>query len=224
MGMDDLRALHERNGPDFDPGKMIDARERTRAAIDAIAQGVAPGMAEEHAQAHARAVLKAMGLLRGWHGIKLRFGRNTLKTFSEASEPATVLSANDIFFIDIGPVWQGYEGDGGDTFVIGDDPDMRRAAIDVRAIFDTSRERWLADGLSGADLYRFASTEAERRGWRLNLDMSGHRLSDFPHAVKHDGALIDSGFSPSPGLWVLEIQIRHPERPFGAFFEDLLLG
>ncbi|HEV7610225.1 MAG TPA: hypothetical protein VGO61_23030 [Steroidobacteraceae bacterium] len=24
-------------------------------------------------------------------------------------------------------------------------------------------------------------------------------------------------------LWVLEIQIHHPERPFGAFFEDLLL-
>ena len=31
------------------------------------------------------------------------------------------------------------------------------------------------------------------------------------------------GFRPSSGLWVLEIQIRHPSREFGAFFEDLLL-
>jgi len=28
---------------------------------------------------------------------------------------------------------------------------------------------------------------------------------------------------PASGLWVLEIQLRHPTRPFGAFFEDLLL-
>lgn len=222
--MGEQRALHERSGPEFDPAMMIEARAHTRAAIAAIAQGMTPGMAEEDAQAYARATLKARGLLRGWHGVKLRFGTNTIKGFSDASDPGTILREDDIFFIDIGPVWQGYEGDGGDTFVVGNDAEMHRATTDVRAIFDATRARWLADGLSGAALYRFAAAEAERRGWQLNLDMSGHRLSDFPHAVKYDGALIDSDYAPSPGLWVLEIQIRHQERPFGAFYEDLLLA
>jgi hypothetical protein len=32
-----------------------------------------------------------------------------------------------------------------------------------------------------------------------------------------------SDSDPRGSLWVLEIQIRHPNREFGAFFEDLLL-
>jgi ribosome recycling factor len=30
-------------------------------------------------------------------------------------------------------------------------------------------------------------------------------------------------FAPTTDLWVLEIQIRHPGRQIGAFYEDLLL-
>lgn len=222
-GGDQLRDRQERNGPAFDPAMMLQARERTRAAIARIAAGVAPGMTEEAGQMLARQVLKDAGMLRGWHGIHVRFGANTLKNFGEPSAPGVVLGEDDIFFIDIGPVWQGHEGDGGDSFVTGDDPDMARAAGDVRALFGMAREAWRADGLSGQGLYDFLARNAENMGWRLNLDISGHRLSDFPHAVKHDGALADIVYAPKSGLWVLEVQIRHPERPFGAFYEDLLL-
>ena len=52
---------------------------------------------------------------------------------------------------------------------------------------------------------------------------AGTVLSEFPHDAHYDGTLADVGFRPSDSLWVLEIQIRHPEREFGAFFEDLLL-
>jgi len=27
---------------------------------------------------------------------------------------------------------------------------------------------------------------------------------------------------PNAGLWILEIQIAHPSKPYGAFYEDLL--
>lgn len=222
-GGDQLRDRQERNGPAFDPAMMLQARERTRAAIARIAAGVAPGMTEEAGQALARQVLKDAGTLRGWHGIHVRFGANTLKNFGEPSAPGVVLGEDDIFFIDIGPVWQGHEGDGGDSFVTGDDPDMVRAADDVRTLFGMARDAWRADGLTGQGLYDFLDRRAENLGWRLNLDISGHRLSDFPHAVKHDGALADIVYAPKSGLWVLEVQIRHPERPFGAFYEDLLL-
>jgi hypothetical protein len=55
------------------------------------------------------------------------------------------------------------------------------------------------------------------------MDLSGHRLSDFPHAAIYDGPMAEVGFTPSPLLWVLEIHIRNHERTFGAFYEDMLL-
>jgi hypothetical protein len=100
---------------------------------------------------------------------------------------------------------------------------MARAVHDVRALFGVARDAWRSEGLTGQGLYDFLTRRAEDLGWRLNLDTSGHRLSDFPHAVRHDGALADIAYPPRSGLWVLEVQIRHPAKPFGAFYEDLLL-
>lgn len=60
-------------------------------------------------------------------------------------------------------------------------------------------------------------------GWRLNLDLSGHRLSDFPHSAFFKGGVAEAPFAPSPELWVLEMHIRHRTRPFGAFYEDMLI-
>jgi hypothetical protein len=33
----------------------------------------------------------------------------------------------------------------------------------------------------------------------------------------------DMGFKPSAYIWVLEIQIRHPSKAWGAFYEDILV-
>ena len=37
----------------------------------------------------------------------------------------------------------------------------------------------------------------------------------------HHPIVLASG-DPADGLWILEIQIAHPTRPIGAFYEDLL--
>ena len=55
------------------------------------------------------------------------------------------------------------------------------------------------------------------------MDLSGHRLSDYPHSAHYDGPLAEVTFKPSPNLWVLEIAIASPDKTFGAFYEDLLL-
>jgi Xaa-Pro aminopeptidase len=180
-------------------------------------------MTEEQGVEFARQTLKVAGLLRGWHGIYVRFGVNTLKDYYEASESGVVLQENDLFFLDIGPVWQKWEGDAGDTFVVGNDPDMHRAARDVRALFNDVRMKWRNEGASGQVLYQFAEKRAHEMGWIFNLKVTGHRIGDFPHKAVHAGPLSSTPFKPTKDLWVLELQIRHPTRPFGAFFEDLLL-
>ncbi len=213
----------EATGEKFSLDSLMEVRARTRKAVHLIAAQVQPGMAEEQAKAIARDVLQGMGMRRGWHHIIVRCGSNTTKDFMERSEPGVVLGENDIFFIDIGPIYEDTEGDAGETFVFGDDPDHLRAKKEVRLIWDEVRDTWFAERITGKELYDHAIEVAAGYGWKLNMDLSGHRLSDFPHAAHYDGPLAEVTFRPNPNLWVLEIAIAHPERSFGAFYEDLLL-
>jgi len=213
----------EKVGTAFAPDRMFAVRDMTRAAIHEIAAQCKPGMVEEDAVEMAKDILAGHGMLRGWHDVYVRFGSNTTKTFGAPSEPGIVLGADDIFLIDIGPVFEKWEGDGGDTFVTGKDAEMARCAEDARTLFHLVRKKWREEGATGKVLYDFATEEAQRLGWELNLDLSGHRLSDFPHAAIYDGPMATIDFTPAPLLWVLEIHIRHPGKPFGAFYEDMLL-
>lgn len=210
-------------GANFVREQMLFVRGKVRETIHSIAGRIEPGMLEEDAVEMVKDMLEERDMLRGWHDIHVRFGRNTLKTFGAPSDPGVKLGTNDIFFIDIGPVWKEWEGDGGETFTVGGDPEMKTAAVDVKRLFHTVRNKWSTTGMSGKALYEFATAEAQQMGWELNLDLSGHRLSDFPHAAIYDGPLADVDFKPAPLLWVLEMHIRHAERGFGAFFEDMLL-
>ena len=179
-------------------------------------------MSEGQAGETAQAILETMGMDRLWHKTLVRFGSETLKTFHELSDPGRVLGQDDVFFVDLGAVWDGHEGDAGDTFVTGSDPEMHACAQAARDLWTIVATRWAGQRLSGEALYAYAADEAEAMGWRLNLEIRGHRVSDFPHAIYRAGTLGDFASCPSTGLWILEIQIAHPQRPFGAFFEDLL--
>jgi len=218
----DARTI-EGTGASFEMDGFLAVRARTRKAVHMIADQVRPGMAEEQAKEIARTTLSDLGMRRGWHHIIVRCGSNTTKDFMERSEPGVVLQENDIFFVDIGPVYGDFEGDAGDTFVFGEDPLHARAKHDVRQIWESVRTKWLTERSTGSELYDFAIATTEGLGWKLNMDLSGHRLSDYPHAAHYDGPLAEVDFPPAPNLWVLEIAIAHPDMGFGAFYEDLLL-
>jgi len=221
--LDEKQTSLEAVGPAFTKEQMLSMRAKTRATINAIAAAVKPGMVEEDAVEMAKDMLAAQDMVRGWHDVYVRFGANTLKTFGADSDPGIVLKDDDIFFIDIGPVWEEWEGDGGDTFVTGNDAEMAKIAADAKTLFHIVRHKWEATSMSGKALYDFAIAEAEAMGWELNMDLSGHRLSDFPHEAIYAGPMADVDFKPSALLWVLEIHIRHPTAGYGAFYEDMLL-
>ncbi|PLZ04113.1 (Fe-S)-binding protein [Burkholderia sp. WAC0059] len=201
---------------------MLYARDRTWEVIDWAARRIEPGMCESEAVAHCRVMLQELGMDRIWHPAIVRFGPNTLKTFRQRSDGDPRLRENDIFFIDLGVVWHGHEGDAGATFVVGDDAGMKACAEAARTLFEEVKRRWQTGGVAGVELYAFAEQRAAELGWRLNLDVKGHRVSDFPHAIYQAGDLGDFDACPDIGLWILEIQLAHPTRPFGAFYEDLL--
>ncbi|VVE55294.1 (Fe-S)-binding protein [Pandoraea iniqua] len=219
----DDASLAERVGPAFSVDGMLMARHKTRAAIADIAQQVKPGMVEEDAVEMAKGVLVAAGLELSWHPTRVRFGVNTLKPMRQPSAPGVVLGENDIFFIDIAPRFDAWEGDGGASFVVGEHAEQARCAHDAQALFHDVRGKWLRDGVSGQALYAYADDVAKRMGWELNFDLPGHRVSDFPHAAIHTGSLADFETTPSAMRWILEIHLRDPQQRFGAFFEDMLL-
>jgi Xaa-Pro aminopeptidase len=214
----------EQVGEAFSTDQMFKVRGLTRGAINEIAARVKPGMIEEDAVEMAQDILAESGMVQGWHDVYVRFGTNTTKTFGEASDPGIVLADDDIFLIDVGPVFEKWEGDGGDTFVTGADPAKARCAADARALFHIVRKKWEAEQATGRALYDFAVAEARSMGWELNMDLSGHRISEFPHEAHYAGPMAEVDFTPSAGpVWVLEIHIRHPTEKFGAFYEDMLL-
>jgi Xaa-Pro aminopeptidase len=217
--------LLEKTGPTFSHDALMTARKNTKDAIALIARNIAPGMLEEDARQMAKETLERLGSTKGWHKILVRFGPNTIKNFEDPSERGVKLKANDLFFIDIGPVWGDTEGDGGETFVVGadGDPDMRRCADDTKRIFHIVRKQGLSTGMTGRELYDFAFRAAADMVWILNMELTGHRLSEFPHSAYYDGTLAAVSIRPSPNLWVLEVQVKHPTKVIGGFFEDLLL-
>ena len=216
------REPQEAVGAAYDPKLMLRARELSWIALERIRDFMQPGIGEEEARTKAEEVFRTLGMQRLWHRPYIRIGANTLKTYRQASEADVRLGENDIYFIDLGLVFDGHEGDVGDTFTVGDAPAQQACADAARVLFGEVSGEWRTNRTSGHDLYAFAARRAQAMGWRLNHDIKGHRLGDFSHAIHKGGDLGDFASTPAPGLWVLEIQIAHPSEPFGAFHEDLL--
>ena len=184
-GLDDAVSAGEveGTGPQFSESRLLDVRARTRSALLEIAERFAPGMAEDQGRTIASEVLRERGLRKGWHKVLVRFGVNTTKNFDDPSEPGVVLGDDDIFFI-------------------GHRSDLRRAARATRATRSPSATtpRWsgphadvkalwyeVRDRMGGARDDRIGPVpnspgeRASAMGWVLNLELTGHRLSEFPH-------------------------------------------
>jgi len=212
----------ERVGVKFDLKEYLKTRDKTIEVVMKVASLVFVGMSEQEGARLIDSVLEDFDCEKKWHPNKFRIGVNTLKSFREKSDPSVRLKENDIFFIDIGPVFNGHEGDYGRTFVLGEVKEYLDIQAACEKVFEETAKSYQSNGLTGVELYQFAQKAATKHGYILNLKMHGHRLGDFPHALYSKNALGKVDFSPKENLWVLEILLRHPNKEFGAFIEDLL--
>jgi Xaa-Pro aminopeptidase len=210
----------EKLGAQYDPVLFARCREETIALAGVLAHSLAPGSTEDEAHALFKRLLTEQGISKVWHPTKIRFGQNTLCNFREPGEEGVRLSEGDLFFVDIGPVIHGHEGDYGETYRCGGGSDpLIRASRDV---FDATEKAWRERGLTGGALYEVARAAAVERGFDLNMNMDGHRIGDFPHVLHHKGDLKDFDYVPAPGVWILEIHVVDRTRHRAAFFEDVL--
>ena len=159
---------------------------------------------------------------RSWHPIKVRIDSDTRLSFSQPSDLNIKIKDGSIFFIDIGTIQNGLEGDVGRSFVFGDFKAGEQLVNICERVFIDTVECWKNKGVSGGELYEFAKSRSQELGVELNLKMDGHRIGSYPHGVFFKGGLSEVEFTPAPGLWILEIQIWCPKLKRGAFYEDLI--
>lgn len=217
------RGLIEGHNKGFKLELFEEAQEKTKQAVCSVVKKVVPGMRESEAYKLMAKELLSLGSRKFWHPIHIRFGENTLLGYKEKEEKDPVLKENDIFFFDIGPIFNQHEADFGVTYQVGSDPLHKKAVEDVQSIFDEVKRVWKEKGLTGLQLWKVCEEETEKRGWILNPTyVRGHRISTFPHNLITKTKMADLEFSPGENIWILEVQIQHPKLPFGAFYEDVL--
>ncbi len=216
---------------------LIAAEDKALALLDAIeAAGlVAPGRTEREIEKDIYAMAeKDFGVEVHWHKRIVRSGANTLAIFSD-NPPILTVQADDIVFLDIGPVFEAWEADVGRTYAIGNDPVKQALVRDQPVIFEAVKAAFdAAPDITGAELYAVAVAESEKRGWRFAGEIAGHIVAEFPHArvpgEKRHGHIRPENPTRMRDLdglgreryWILEIHLAAPDGTFGGFYERLL--
>ncbi len=199
------------------------AQARAWETLARAAAMIEPGMNDLDGKAIVDQAIMNSGAERLWHASQVRFGPNTLLPFGETPAAPHILGPEDIFFLDIGPCYEGHEGDVGAGFTLGRVPAYESLIEDSKAVFAAVKAHWTETGANGTELYDFALADAAKRGRALALEgASGHRIGAFPHRVHHSGKLKAFGKTPSPAAWILEIHVVDHALKAGAFYEDML--
>ena len=216
---------------------LFKAEKRAFELFDAIeAAGlVAPGKSEGELDREIYALAaERFGVTRHWHKRVVRVGANTVCIFAD-TPPERTIAADDIVYLDLGPVFADWEADVGRSYVLGNDPQKKKLVADLPRVFDIVQAHYRATpDITGAALYAFAQQAAADAGWLFGGVIAGHIVGEFPHAqIPGDKALTRIAPSNATRMsepdgkgrekhWILEIHLVDKHRNYGGFYERLL--
>jgi hypothetical protein len=207
----------------FDLKHFIQVRTQTISLLDDLIACIKIGMKESDVIIAMKEVLSSPPVNKNWHPLKFRVDQNTTLNFSDQPLSDPIIGQESFYFIDIGPVINGYEGDYGETYYFGSDPQKKFLQTAAKKVFNFTQNIWRSENISGKELYLRASQYAHSLGLELNLRMDGHRLGDFPHQLYFKGGLAEIDEIAVENVWILEIHVLDHKLNLGAFYEDLLL-
>jgi Xaa-Pro aminopeptidase len=214
--------------PGFNLDELLKVQKKSWDLLDEIAFEIEPGITEAEGVRLITQKLKDYGVEKSWHHPKFRIGENTVLPFSAPASETRVLTEDDLYFIDLGPVFTGddgieYEGDVGKTYSISGAPDHQKLIDASQDLFWMAGEKWRNANASGQQIYQ-ALTELAKVVFGVDLkpEGDGHRVGVFPHKPVFSGSLASIDFKPASGLWVVEIHVVDPTLNIGAFYEDIL--
>ena len=182
---------------------------------------------------HALAQSK-FGVRRHWHKRIARAGANTLLTYGDEA-PDRRIAADDVVYLDFGPVFDEWEADFGRTYALGPDPRKRQLVGDICTAFQQGKDFYRrTPNLTAGQLYDFVAGLAAPAGWEFGAITAGHLIGHFPHereptdttrfSIRHGNgqSLREPDANGRPRHWILEIHFVDRVRKIGGFFEELL--
>jgi Xaa-Pro dipeptidase len=174
------------------------------------------------------------GVKTHWHRRIVRSGPNSI-TIADDHPPVRMIETGDIVYLDLGPVFEGWEADIGKSYALGDDPRKTALVAELPRQFDLLQQHFRANpDITGAALYNFAKTSAQDAGWTFGGKIAGHIVSEFAHGqipgAKHLNRISPLNPEPmsnpdgngNPRHWIGEIHLVEKDGSFGGFYERLL--
>ncbi len=124
---------------------------------------IRPGITEKALNADIYALAKEMyGITTYWHKRIVRSGKNTLLPYAE-NPPDLMIGADDILFLDLGPVFEHWEADFGRTFVLGSDPLKHKMKHDVGQAFAQGKQISMKlPTITSSELFHYATSLAKK--------------------------------------------------------------
>lgn len=215
---------------------LLDAQVKAASLFEEIERSlVRPGVSEKAMTKEIYQIAaEQFGVTNHWHKRVVRSGPNTMFPYNE-NPPDRIIEADDILFIDLGPVFEAWEADFGRTFVLGDDPVKHRLRDSLEPVWLAAKAQFqTTPDMTGGALYDLACSLAKDAGWEFGGQIAGHLIGSFPHERIPNDKLtlyITSGnnepMSNRDGSgqkrhWILEIHLVDRERQIGGFYEQLL--
>jgi Xaa-Pro dipeptidase len=213
------------------------AEARALALFAAIERDglIAPGRSESDVEEDIRTLAaRDFGVEKHWHRRIVRSGPSSITTAGD-HPPVRVIEADDIVYLDLGPVFEGWEADIGKSYALGSDPRKQALVAELPHQFDKLQAHLRAHpGITGAALYAFAVGSTEQAGWTFGGKIAGHIISEFAHAQipgsKELNRIAPSNTAPmsdpdgngNPRHWIGEIHLVDRDGGFGGFYERLL--
>jgi len=216
---------------------LLDAQNKAAALFRAVvSEGlIQAGKSESELSKDIHALAKSrFGLRRHWHKRLVRAGPNTLLTYGDEA-PDRQIGADDIIYLDLGPVFEEWEADFGRTYALGTDPLKHRLVADLSAAFESGKDLFRrTPDLTAGQLYDHVAGLAAQAGWEFGAPTAGHLIGQFPHerapgdsrrfSIRHANgqSLREPDRNGRPRHWILEIHFIDRPRGIGGFLEELL--
>jgi Xaa-Pro aminopeptidase len=218
--------------------KLINAQNISIQFFKAIEENnlIIAGKSEEQLNAEVCDLgLKRFGIEKHWHKKIVRSGKNTLAIYPD-NPRNRIIDEDDILFIDLGPIVEGYEADIGRTYVLGSNPQKLKLKNDVEEAWYEIQE-WYQQQIivKASELFQYAAEKAKELGWEFGGEIAGHIVGRYPHEQPANPKSLELDVHPDnhndmflPDVhgcerhWILELQFIDKENEIGGYFEQLL--
>ncbi len=227
----------------------LKSQRLAREAVRHVAALMRPGWTEKHAASMVNTYLQDTGVKSffhksfAWFGERARF--DGVKGYGEFSPSNRTLGENEIFILDVAPIFDGFTCDIGYTSCLGENADWANAEIFLKSL-RKEIPQLVASGMAGDQLWRHIDRKIKEAGYdnihkKYPFAVLGHRIHRVPEAGSPlswwnfgwqsywslasrglFGQLLGPDFQGDmTGLWAIEPHLGG--NGFGAKFEEILV-